>query len=261
MNTDLFLSFEQQLKKERGYKKELDFKAYKGGSEPSQPAQVKEKYSAWGNVGDQNGFTPSSYNQSQMDRYQSVIPKLQDKLYDTTGADTQARAYADNLKSLGLKRFKQDQADALGTIQSNNARRFGSLSNSDYDSNLKTLSRESNSALEDMNTQYDTNYQNALDNYQGYNTNNLNSALNGMGNLYNLSNGLSQNALNSSNATNNFNMTGYQNQLAQYNADQANKGAMYQLLGSAIGGIGGSLLGPASTAIGSKLGGAVTKRL
>lgn len=240
MNTDLFLSFEQQLKNERGYKKELDFKAYKNDA-PDPPAQKKETYSAWGNTATQDGFTPSAYNQSQMNWVQSVTPQIQSKLFDTNSADSQARAYADNLKAQGLKSFKADSADLLGSIQSNNAKRFGSLSNSDYDSQLNSASKQMASSLADIDTQYDANYQNALNNYQNYYTNMLAVPSNISSNLYNLSNGLSQNALNSSNATNNFNMTGYQGRLQAYAADQAQKAAMYNALGNSISGVAGGL--------------------
>ena len=227
MNTDLFLSFEQQLKKERGHKKELDFKAYKGDSAPAAPAQKKETYSAWGNKATQDNFTPSAFNQSQMDYYQSAIPTLQAKLYDTQGNDSQARAQADAIKANGLKSFTRTMDDSFGSDMANIAGRFGSLDNSTYDSALKRFGQAKSEGLQALQNDYDANYQNNLNNIQSYNQNNLNSALNGMNNLYNLANGYSANALNSSNATNGFNQQSYANQLAQYNAKQAQNNALY----------------------------------
>jgi hypothetical protein len=216
-----------------------------GGSNkaPEPPKQKKETYSSgFGDTATQDSFTPSDYNLSQMNWVQSVTPQLQSKLYDSSGADSQARAYADNIKSQGLKSFKLNQADSLGAIQADNARRFGSLSNSDYDTNLKTMIRENNSALEDINAQYDMNYQNALNNYQNY-YNNLLSTASGVGaNLYNLGSGLSQNAFNSSNATNNFNQQNYQNQLAQYNQQQAQNNAMWGAGSRGLSMLGGGYL-------------------
>lgn len=239
MNEDLFLSFEQQLKKERGYKKELDFKAYKGENEPSSPTQKKEKYTAWGNTGDQNSFTPSAFNQSQMDYYQKSLPGLQSKLYDTTGADTQARAMADATRANGLKTFTNSMNDSLGKDMSNIAGRFGSLDNSTMDSALKRFGQAKSDGLTALQNDYDANYQNNLSNIQAYNQNNLNSALNGMNNLYNMSNGYSSNALNSSNATNNFNQQNYQNALAQYQYKQNQNSGLFGGLSGAASGLGG----------------------
>lgn len=244
MNTDLFLSFEQQLKKERGHKRELDFKAYKGNNRPTQPEQAKESYSAWENTANQNGFTPSAFNQSQMNNYQSVIPTLQSKLYDTAGADTQARAAADATKANGLKSFTRTMNDTLGSDMSNIAGRFGSLDNSTMDSALKRFNQAGQEGLTALQNDYDANYQNNLNNIQSYNQNNLNSALNGIGNLYNLSNGYSANALNSSNATNNFNQQNYSNNLAAWNADQVNNNAMWNNLAKAGLSIGGVVAAP-----------------
>ena len=212
-----------------------------GSNKPEQPAYQEKTYNnGYGDTATQNQFNPSSYNTTQMNWVKSVTPQLQSKLFDQSSADNQARAYADNLKAQGLKRFKQDQADTLGVMQANSAKRFGSLSNSDYDTNLKTLARENNSALEDMNSQYDANYQNALNNYQNYYTNLLGTASGVGSNLYNLANGLSQNALASSNAINGFNQQGYQTAMSGYAADQATKAAMYQALGNAASGVGGA---------------------
>jgi len=210
-----------------------------GNSAPKAPAQVKETYTnGYGDSATQNAFTPSAFNQSQMNNYQSEIPTLQNKLYDTQGNDTQARAMAEATKANGLKSFTRTMNDSLGSDMSNIAGRFGSLDNSTMDSALKRFGQAKSDGLTALQNEYDSNYQNNLNNIQSYNQNNLNSALNGMNNLYNLSNGQSANALNSSNATNNFNAENYKNALSAYTTNQANQNAMYSKLGTAVAGAG-----------------------
>jgi len=210
-------------------------------SEPSAEAQVKSTYTnGYGDSATQDGFTPSAFNQSQMSAYQSAIPTLQSKLYDTKGADTQARAAADATKANGLKSFTRTMNDSFGTNMADAAHRFGSLDNSTFDSMNKRFGQATSDGLTALQNDYDANYQNNMNNQQSYNQNNLNSALNGMGNLYNLANGQSQNALNSSNASNNFNNTQYGTQASMFNAktaaDAAKQAAMYQAMGTAMSG-------------------------
>lgn len=267
-NEDLTLSFEQQLRKERGYKKELDFRAFKGdGGEPSQPAQVKSTYkNGFGDEATQDEFHPSDWNKSQMSYYQSAVPTLQNKLYDINGADSQARAMADATRANGLKRFGQTMDESLGRDVASVAHRFGSLDNSTMDSALKRFGQAKSDGLQLLQNDYDANYQNNMNSIQGYNMNNLNSALNGMGNLYNLGNGLSQNALSSSNATNNFNNQQYANRLAAYNANLARQNTMFNGLSSVLGnsqltGAIGNGIGAAGSWLGSLGGAAGTEAL
>lgn len=211
----------------------------KGDSAPTAPKQEKESYSSWGNLATQNGFTPSAFNQKQMDSYQSAIPTLQAKLYDTQGNDAQARAQADATRANGLKSFTRTMDDSLGSDMANISHRFGSLENSTMDSALKRFGQAKSEGLQALQNDYDANYQNNMNNIQAYNQNNLNSALNGMNNLYNLANGYSQNALSSSNATNNFNQQSYTNQLAAWKAQQDQNTAMWSAFGKGAGAFGG----------------------
>ena len=71
------------------------------------------------------------------------------------------------------------------------------------------------------------------DSYYNRQQNNLNSALNAQNNLYSWITGLNQDASKNSQAVSNHYMEAYK-------ADQALKGAMYQALGQAVGGLAGS---------------------
>lgn len=235
MFDELFLTFEQQVNKNKRHK--LDLRAYKGGA-PKAPEQKKETYSAWGNTATQDGFTPSKYNADQMSYLQGAMPELQNKLFDYQGADTQARAMADATKANGMKSFKRDADTLFGGYVADSARRFGSLNNSSYDSDMKRFGQATNDGLQELQNNYDANYQNNLSNIQNYNLQNLNTAQNGIGNLYNLANGQSQQALTSSNATNNFNQQNYSTAMQGYLADQQRKSSQWSALGGAIGGIG-----------------------
>jgi len=209
------------------------------------PEQKKETYSAWGNSSTQDGFTASPYNQGQMDYYQGIMPSLQSKLYDTNTADQQATDYATNIKDVGMRSFKRDMADSLGTTIADNAKRFGSLSNSSYDSGLKRFTQAQEQGLQDLNNNYDANKMAYMDNYTNRYTNLLNTAQNGIGNLYNLSSGNSQSALASSNATNNYNLDAWkaeqqfalqQQQLRNQQAQMLGNAAMRVGAGYATGG-------------------------
>lgn len=188
-------------------------------------------------------YTPSAFESQQYDYYKTITPQLQGKLYDQAGAESGADAYAGNIKALGLKRFGIDQAGALGNIQASNAKRFGSLSNSDYDTSMKTLAREQASALEDMNSQYDTNRSNYINDYNNRWTNLLGTANGIYNNTQTNANTMNNGSLAGYQAGNAFNQTNYQTNAQLYAADQAQKAAMYNALGTAVGGIGGGLAG------------------
>jgi len=235
MFDELFLTHEQQVKKSHNKRHKLDLRAYKGGGEPAAPEQKKETYSAFGNVASQDGFTASPYNQKQMDYYQGIVPTLQSQLYDQNTGEQQATNYAQNIKDQGMRSFKRDMADSLGTTIADNARRFGSLNNSSYDSGLKRFTQAQEQGLQDLNNNYDANKMNYMNDYTNRYTNLLNNAQNGIGNLYNLANGQSQNALSSSNATNTMAQQLYQTQASMYNTQQQANAAMASAAMSAAG--------------------------
>jgi len=146
---------------------------------------------------------------------------LQNELMNQNGADTEARAYADNLQAQGLKRFKQQSDDLYGGYMADSARRFGTLNTSSNDSNMKRFGKAQNEGIQDLTSQYDTNYQNALTNRQSYLINQLAIPQNVIANQYNNANGLSQNALQSSNAGNQFNQGIYGTQANIFNTQSA----------------------------------------
>ena len=209
---------------------------------PKAPVQQIKTYdNGFGDTATQDKFNPSAYNQQQMAWTEQVMPQIQNKLFDQNGADSQARAYADNLKAQGMKSFKQQADDLYGGYVADGARRFGTLDSSSNDSNMKRFGQATQEGLQEVNNNYDANYQNALNNYQSYYTNMLATPQTIQGNLYNLANGQSQNALSSSNSYNNFANQQYQSQLALYNAQQQLKNqqqaGMMSRFGSALGGV------------------------
>lgn len=193
-------------------------------------------------------YAPSAFENQQYDYYKSVTPQLQGRLFDQNTADSQATAYADNIKAQGLKRFAIDQADALGGAQANNASRFGSLSNSDYDSQMKTFAREANSGLADINSAYDTNKTNFINDYNDRYTNLLGT----MNGIYNNTN-TNANTMNNGSVTgyqqgNAFNQTRYNNQMQQYRMEEAKKQQMYDMAAKAALAIGTAGVGAAAGA-------------
>ena len=183
-------------------------------------------------------YTPSDFENQQYGYYKTVTPQLQSKLYDQAGAESGAESYAGNIRAQGLKRFGIDQADALGGAQASNARRFGSLSNSDYDSQMKTFAREANSGLADIESQYDTNKSNYINDYNNRYTNLL-GTMNGIYNNANTNaNTMNNGSTNGYQVGNAFNQTRYNNQMTQYQMDQARKQQMYDMAARAAIGLG-----------------------
>jgi len=202
-----------------------DLRAYRGEEAPAPPVapkqQIKTYDNGFGDTATQDKFNPSGYNQQQMSWAQEASKGLQGQLMDFNGADSQARAYADNLKAQGLKSFKRDSADLFGGYQADSAHRFGTLNNSGYDSQMKRFTQGQQEGLQGLENDYDTNYQNALTNRQSYLTNQLAIPQNVIANQYNNANGLSQNALQSSNAGNQFNQGIYGTQANIFNTQSA----------------------------------------
>ena len=180
-------------------------------------------------------YAPSAFENQQYDYYKGVTPQLQNRLFDQNTADSQATAYADNIKAQGLKRFGIDQADVLGGAQASNASRFGSLNNSDYDSQMKTFARESNSGLADINSQYETNKTNFVNDYNNRNINLLGAA-NGIYNNTNTNaNNMNNGSMTGYQNGNAFNQTNYSNALGAYNAKLAQNNNMFGGLSSVLG--------------------------
>lgn len=246
---DLTLSFEAQLKKERGHKLERDLKAYKN-SAPKSPSAVTSTFdNGMGGVSTTKmqgnnqitTYAPSDFEKSQYDYYKTVTPQLQNNLYSQNTADSQATAYAQGIKEQGLKRFGIDAEKTLGQTQASNARRFGSLANSDYDSSMKTYGREMASGLQDLNSAYDTNKTSYMNDYNNRYINLLASANGIYTNSQNNANNLNSGSMSGYQAGNAFNQTNHQNAMQQYLTNKASKERTYTLLGGALGGVGGAL--------------------
>ena len=214
-----------------------------GSNEPSSPAPVVSTYNnGFGGTSTttMNGnnqttsYAPSAFENQQYDYYKAVTPQLQNNLYDQNTADSQATAYADNIKAQGLKRFGIEQADALGGAQASNASRFGSLNNSDYDSQMKTFARESSSALEDMNSAYDTNKVNYMNDYNNRYIDLLGAANGIYNNTQTNANTMNNGSVTGYKEGNAFNQTKYQNEVAQAQREEARKQQMYEIGARAV---------------------------
>lgn len=185
---------------------------------PKAPPQTIATYNnGFGDMATQNSFTPSQFNKDQMAWSQEAQKQLQSKLFDTNAADQQAKAYADNLKSQGLKSFTKNANDLYSDYLADSAKRFGSIDNSSFNSNMKRFGEATQEGLQNLSHQYDANYQQGLNDYTNYYGGLLGTAQNVSNNLYNLASGQSGLALNSSNATNAFNNQQFNTRANIYN--------------------------------------------
>ena len=202
------------------------------------PAYEKQSYSAFGNSGNQDGFQASPYNKSQMDWVENVTPKLQSQIYDQEAGDADARNFADNQYNAGLKRFKKTSDETYGGYISDSAKRFGTLSNSSFDSGMKRFGQSQKEGMQELSDNYDANYYARLNDRQGYLGNLLSTASGTGANLYNMASGFSQNALANTNAYNGYRLNAWNAEEQMKLQQQQLKNQQWQAVGNAAMRIG-----------------------
>jgi len=108
--------------------------------------------------------TPFEKQQEQF--FQSQLPQVENKLFSPN--ESYFKEIADKRKQLAMKGFNEDKENILRSLAEDSNQRFGSLSNSPYRDNLTEASKVFADELNDINTQYDADYQNPRANEYNY---------------------------------------------------------------------------------------------
>ncbi|MBQ2396013.1 MAG: hypothetical protein II304_03065 [Bacteroidales bacterium] len=188
------------------------------------PEYAKTTYNTGGLFGsstsDKGGtsYTPESWMTNTMNTVGTgVNTSLQNMFSNDYENDANFNAYRDNLYNTMGQQYDQ----VLGNLADRGLMRS---------TGLQALNNNYAKALQD-------NVTSLYDNYYNRQANNLQNAMNTSNSIYNYVNGITGNNMQNSNAVSDYNMKAYQ-------ADQANKQAMWNTLGQAAAAVGSIAAAP-----------------